>query len=108
MTMETVATLDAGDHRRDERHFREPELGANLAVVDQLRALSLRIDVPVPALALAWVVGNRAVDGAIVGLRSRQQVDEAAMALTKLSGGSDIRSLIDEHLSINRTMPSLD
>jgi aryl-alcohol dehydrogenase-like predicted oxidoreductase len=108
MTTETVATLDAADHRRNERHFREPELGANLAVVDKLRALSLRIDVPVPALALAWVVGNRAVDGAIVGLRNRQQVDEAALTLTRLSGGSDIRSLIEEHLSINTTTRSLD
>lgn len=102
MTRETVADLVPGDHRRNERHFREPELGNNLAIVERLRALSICVDIPIPSLAIAWVLSNPAVDGAIVGVRTPEQVEEALLAVSSIAGETDVRSSMQEQLSVTR------
>ncbi len=72
---ERVAAMDAGDWRRAARAFNEPELGRNLSLRDALRPIARRHDASVSEVALAWVLAWHGVTGAIVGGRSRQQVD---------------------------------
>ena len=72
---ERVAAMDAGDWRRAARAFNEPDMGRNLSLRDALRPIAKRHGTTVAAVAIAWVVAWPGVTAAIVGARSRQQVD---------------------------------
>jgi aryl-alcohol dehydrogenase-like predicted oxidoreductase len=72
---ERVAAMDAGDWRRRESNFNEPDLGRNLSLRDALRPIARRHDASVSAIAIAWVLAWHGVTGAIVGARSPRQVD---------------------------------
>ena len=72
---ERVAAMDEGDWRKHEDTFNEPELGRNLSLRDALRPIAKRHGTTVAAVAIAWVVAWPGVTAAIVGARSRQQVD---------------------------------
>jgi len=71
----SVDDLASDDWRRNAAAFTEPELTPNLALVDELRAISERIGLPLPVLAVAWVLAVPGVTGAIVGARTPEQVD---------------------------------
>jgi aryl-alcohol dehydrogenase-like predicted oxidoreductase len=74
MTRERVADLPADDWRKRHPDFQEPRLSNNLRVVRQLRAIG-RLRGRSPAeVAVAWVLHNPAVTGAIVGARAPGQV----------------------------------
>jgi aryl-alcohol dehydrogenase-like predicted oxidoreductase len=75
MTRERAAALPASDWRSRNPEFQEPKLSANLALVDRLEAVGLRYGVSPGEVAIAWVLSNPAVTGAIVGARSPYQVD---------------------------------
>jgi aryl-alcohol dehydrogenase-like predicted oxidoreductase len=62
------------------RFFAPGKLEANLEIVDALRPIADRLDVTLAQLALAWVVHQRGVTGAIAGSRSPQHVAENAGA----------------------------
>jgi len=70
-----VAALTADDWRRKSPEFNEPKLSANIALRDALRPIAARHGVTVSAIAVAWVLTNPGVTGAIVGARSGAQVD---------------------------------
>jgi aryl-alcohol dehydrogenase-like predicted oxidoreductase len=72
---ERLAAMDAGDWRRREDAFNEPELGRNLSLRDALRPIARRHDESVSAIAVAWVLAWHGVTAAIVGARSPKQVD---------------------------------
>jgi aryl-alcohol dehydrogenase-like predicted oxidoreductase len=72
---ERVAAMDEGDWRKHVDAFNEPELGRNLSLRDALRPIAKRHGTTVAAVAIAWVVAWPGVTAAIVGARSRQQVD---------------------------------
>jgi aryl-alcohol dehydrogenase-like predicted oxidoreductase len=72
---ERVERMDADDWRRRNPEFNDPLLSRNLALRDALRPIASRHEVPVSAIAIAWTLSWPAVSGAIVGARSRQQVD---------------------------------
>jgi aryl-alcohol dehydrogenase-like predicted oxidoreductase len=74
MTRERVASLPSDDWRRGNRNFQEPLLSHNLQLVELLRKIGLRHEVTAGAVAIAWTLQNPAVTGAIVGVRSQQQV----------------------------------
>jgi aryl-alcohol dehydrogenase-like predicted oxidoreductase len=74
MTRERVASLPADDWRRRNRNFQEPFLSHNLRLVELLREIGLRHEVSAGEVAIAWTLQNSAVTGAIVGVRSREQV----------------------------------
>jgi aryl-alcohol dehydrogenase-like predicted oxidoreductase len=74
MTRERVASLPPDDWRRGNRNFQEPLLSHNLRLVELLREIGLRHDITAGAVAIAWTLQNPAVTGAIVGVRSQQQV----------------------------------
>src|SRR4051795_13177721 len=74
MTRERVADLPADDWRKRHPDFQEPRLSRNLKLVRLLRAIG-RLHGRTPAeVAVAWVLHNPAVTGAIVGARRPGQV----------------------------------
>jgi aryl-alcohol dehydrogenase-like predicted oxidoreductase len=69
MTRERIARLPADDWRRDHEDFREPQLSHHLRLVRRLRTIGQRHGRSPAEIAVAWVLSNPAVTGAIVGAR---------------------------------------
>jgi aryl-alcohol dehydrogenase-like predicted oxidoreductase len=86
MTRERAASLPASDWRSRDVEFYEPRLSKNLALVERLREVGERVQRPPGQVAIAWVLRNPAVTGAIVGARNAKQVegnvDAATLRLT--------------------------
>jgi aryl-alcohol dehydrogenase-like predicted oxidoreductase len=74
MTPERIAALPADDWRKGHSDFREPQLSHNLELVRLLRSVSDRHGRSPGEAAVAWVLRNPAVTGAIVGARRPDQV----------------------------------
>jgi aryl-alcohol dehydrogenase-like predicted oxidoreductase len=70
-----LATLDETDFRRNAPPFQEPALSANLALAERLREIARGLGTEVAPLAIAWVLAQPGVTGAIVGARRPAQVD---------------------------------
>lgn len=81
MTREQIANFSADDWRRRDRDFQEPRLSHNLQVVETLRAIGERHGRIPGEVAIAWVLHNPAVTGAIVGVENAQQVSGIVDAL---------------------------
>jgi aryl-alcohol dehydrogenase-like predicted oxidoreductase len=64
----------ADDWRKRHPDFQEPQLSHNLRLVRLLRAIGRRHDRTPAEVAVAWVLNNPAVTGAIVGARRPGQV----------------------------------
>jgi aryl-alcohol dehydrogenase-like predicted oxidoreductase len=75
MSRERIALLPKSDWRTRNEEFREPKLTPNLKMVDRLRAVGARHGHSPGETAIAWTLRHPAVTGAIVGARSRKQVD---------------------------------
>src|SRR5207253_668510 len=69
MTRERVAALPADDWRKRHPDFQEPGLSRNLRLVSLLRTIGKRRGHTPAEVAVAWVLHNRAVTGAIGGAR---------------------------------------
>jgi aryl-alcohol dehydrogenase-like predicted oxidoreductase len=69
MTRERIAALPADDWRKGNDDFREPQLSRNLRLVSQLRTIGKRYGRTPAEVAVAWVLRDPAVTGAIVGAR---------------------------------------
>src|SRR5947209_19767428 len=80
MTRERIAALSADDWRKRHPDFQEPQLHRNLMLVRLLRTIGKRRGYTPAEVAVAWVVGNPAVTGAIVGARRPGQVRGVAGA----------------------------
>jgi aryl-alcohol dehydrogenase-like predicted oxidoreductase len=75
MTRERIAGLPQDDWRKSDPEFNEPKLSRNLALVEQLREIGKRHGRSAGEVAIAWVLHNPAVTGAIVGARNARQTD---------------------------------
>lgn len=76
MTRERIASLPNDDWRKTRSpDFQEPRLTKNLALVEALRRIGQRHGRTPAAVAIAWVLRQPAVTGAIVGARRPEQVD---------------------------------
>jgi len=75
MTRARVESLPDEDWRKRDARFNEPQLTANLELVDRLKAVAERHDTTPGAIAVAWTLRHPAVDAAIVGFRRPDQVD---------------------------------
>jgi aryl-alcohol dehydrogenase-like predicted oxidoreductase len=98
MSKERVAAFDADDFRRRNPDFQEPALTRNLQVADLLKAIGQRHDRTAGEVAIAWTLRHPAVTGAIVGMRSPQQVDGVVGAMEfRLSQAeiAEIESFLD-------------
>jgi aryl-alcohol dehydrogenase-like predicted oxidoreductase len=74
MTKERVANFIAEDWRLNLPNFKEPLLSRNLRLVENLREIGKSHRRSPGEVAIAWTLAHPAVTGAIVGLRSPQQV----------------------------------
>jgi aryl-alcohol dehydrogenase-like predicted oxidoreductase len=74
MTRQRIANFSHDDWRRRDANFQEPNLSRNLRLVELLREIGTRHGRSPGEVAIAWTVRNAAVTGAIVGVRSREQV----------------------------------
>jgi len=84
------------DWRKESKHFTEPELSANLGLIEDLRPIVERNGKTLPQLAIAWVLERPEVTAAIVGAREPKQIEETVAA-----GGWD---LSDEDLQKIETL----
>jgi len=74
MTRERIENLPADDWRRNHPDFQEPFLSRNLRLVRLLKAIGAHHGCTPAEVAVAWVLHNRAVTGAIVGARKPGQI----------------------------------
>jgi aryl-alcohol dehydrogenase-like predicted oxidoreductase len=75
MTRERIESMPDDDWRKRDDRFREPRLTENLELVERLTAVAERHGTTPGAVAIAWTIRNPAVDAAIVGFRTPEQVD---------------------------------
>lgn len=90
MTRERIAGLPEDDWRKRDPRFNEPRLSQNLELVERLKAVADRHGTVPGAVAIAWALRNSAVDGAIVGFRSPEQVDPLLPAAALEPSDEDI------------------
>jgi aryl-alcohol dehydrogenase-like predicted oxidoreductase len=74
MTRERIAALPDDDWRKRNPNFQEPLLSRNLCLVRRLRDIGIRHGYSAGEVAVAWVLRNPAVTGAIVGARKPGQI----------------------------------
>lgn len=75
MTRERIANMPEDDFRQRTPHFQEPLLSRNLALVELLREIGKPHERTPGEVAIAWTLRRPEVTGAIVGVRSRKQVE---------------------------------
>ncbi len=74
MTRERLAKLPTDDWRPRSPHFQEPLLTRNLTIAAKVVEIADREGRTPGEIAIAWVLKNAAVTGAIVGIRTPEQV----------------------------------
>jgi aryl-alcohol dehydrogenase-like predicted oxidoreductase len=74
MTRQRIEQMPADDWRRSHPDFTEPLLFRNLRLVRLLKAIGARHGCTPAEVAVAWVLHNEAVTGAIVGARKPGQI----------------------------------
>ena len=93
MTRERIAALPEDDWRKHSPNFQEPLLSRNLRLADTLRAIGRRHNAKPGEVAIAWTLRNPAVTGAIVGVRSPQQVSGIIGAAGVELNASDLQEI---------------
>ncbi len=74
MTRERIAQFPSDDWRRNSIHFQEPRLTRNLQIADEVKSLARKHGKTAAEVAIAWVLADTAVTGAIVGARKPEQI----------------------------------
>jgi len=92
-TRERVQNLPQDDHRHEDPRFQEPELSANLKLVEGLRSIAERSDRTVAQLAIAWVLQRSEVTAAIVGARHPSQIEETVATGESMLSKEDITAI---------------
>ena len=72
----TPPEFPAADHRRKIYWFKGREFERRRMVVERLGAIAHRLDMPLSALALAWVLAQPGVGIVLAGARSPEQVEQ--------------------------------
>jgi aryl-alcohol dehydrogenase-like predicted oxidoreductase len=93
MTPERIAGLPADDWRRGHGDFQEPRLSRNLKLVRLLRAIGNHHGRSPGEVAVAWVLRDPAVTGAIVGARRPDQVRGVVGAATFRLGPAELTEI---------------
>jgi len=92
-TKERVADFPDDDWRKGSPHFQEPQLSANLALVDNLHPIAVRSGRPLSHLAIAWVLRRSEVTSAIVGARRPSQIEETVAAAEWALSAEDVAEI---------------
>jgi aryl-alcohol dehydrogenase-like predicted oxidoreductase len=95
MTRERVAAMPPDDFRPRTPHFREPKLTRNLALAQLLRSIGQRHGRTPGEVAIAWTLRRPEVTGAIVGLRSPDQVGGVIGAAEFRLSPEELREISD-------------
>lgn len=95
MTRERIARLAPDDWRRRSPDYQEPRLSRNLRLVEHLASIGRRHERSAAEVAIAWVLHNPAVTGAIVGARRPGQVRGTV-------GAAEFRLTPDEAADLER------
>ena len=95
MTRARIAGLPEDDWRKHSPNFQEPLLSRNLRLVETLRAIGKRHNATSGEVAISWTLQNPAVTGAIIGVRSAQQV-------SGIVGAADVKLSADDMLEIEQ------
>ncbi len=93
MTSERAAALPKDDFRSRNPEFREPKLSKNIELVDRLRKVGARHGRGPGEVAIAWVLKNPAVTGAIVGARNAKQAEGVMRAAEIKLSNDDIAEI---------------
>ncbi|MGB2957531.1 MAG: aldo/keto reductase [Bacteroidota bacterium] len=75
MTRDRIDGMPQDDWRRRSEEFQDPKLERNLAMAERLKGVGSRHGRSAGEVAIAWTLRHPAVTGAIVGVRTTQQVD---------------------------------
>jgi aryl-alcohol dehydrogenase-like predicted oxidoreductase len=94
MTRERLISLPADDWRNRNVHFQEPLLSRNLAIAAKLQEVGDRFGKKAGEIAIAFVLKNPAVTGAIVGFRNPAQVAELQHTLDFQLPDQDFQELV--------------
>src|SRR5579884_2655155 len=97
MTRERIENMHAVDFRKRTPNFQEPLLTRNLNLAERLREIGKRHGRSPGEVAIAWTLRRPEVTGAIVGMRSPQQVEGVI-------GAADFRLSQDEIQEIETFM----
>jgi aryl-alcohol dehydrogenase-like predicted oxidoreductase len=103
MTKERVENLPKDDNRLTLPFFQEPELSANLKMVEKLRPIAERNNKTLAQLAIAWVLWRPEVTAAIVGARNPSQIVQTAPAgdwVLSEKDKAEIDQILNEHYSL--------
>jgi len=92
-TQERAARLPDDDWRKRRSWFQEPELAANLALVEQLRPIAARNGKTVAQLAIAWILRRPEVTAVIAGARHPWQIEEDVAAWDWKLSAEDIAEI---------------
>jgi aryl-alcohol dehydrogenase-like predicted oxidoreductase len=93
MTRERIAGLPEDDWRKRHPDFQEPLLSRNLKLVSLLRTIGKRRGYTPAEVAVAWVLHNPAVTGAIVGARRAGQIRGVIGAAELRLGSQELAAL---------------
>jgi aryl-alcohol dehydrogenase-like predicted oxidoreductase len=100
MTRERIAALPEDDWRKSKSEMlREPQLSRNLALVEVLAEIGKKYERSPGEIAIAWVLTNPAVSGAITGMRHPGQTAITSAAEVVLDG--DDMDRIDRFFEVN-------
>jgi aryl-alcohol dehydrogenase-like predicted oxidoreductase len=88
-----ISNFSMDDRRRSLPRFQEPQLSANLALVDALASTAACARAGLPALAVAWVLSRPGVTAVIAGARRAQQMDGWLPAAGVVLGDRDVAEI---------------
>ncbi|HEY7417844.1 MAG TPA: aldo/keto reductase [Ktedonobacteraceae bacterium] len=100
MSQQRIQSLPKDDWRRGDPEFQEPRLSRNLELANVLTDIGYLHNVSAGVVAVAWVLKNPAVNGAIVGSRRPSQIEEMVMgAEFRLSDSelAEVEKFVTDH-----------
>jgi len=106
--MTTDTTFAADDWRSSSDLFTGDSFRRNLAVVRDLTAFAAIRDATVAQLAIAWTLANPAVDVAIVGARSAEQIRQTTPGADLQLSSEDlaqIESMLRDEVAVGGPAP---
>lgn len=100
MNPERVQKMPEDDWRKRNAEFQEPRLSHNLELANLLSEIGYPHNVPAGVVAIAWVLRNPVVTGAIVGGRRPQQIEDLVPAAEFRLSESELAQIdrfVEEH-----------
>lgn len=97
---EKIKALPTDDHRLKLPFFQEPELSANLQLVELLKPIAEKNGHSIAQLAIAWTLRHPGVTSAIVGARKPPQIEQTLPAgdwIISEKDQAEIDSILTEH-----------